>query len=149
MSRDSFSILPDPIDRTRKKQDSVISRIFKTRHFGGKGIKRTDPYGHYLFVGKQRGGKTASMIWYMEILRRKYEKRKKQVLVFSNLGIGRDITRATLSDTIRKLDYNPDIVYIFMIDEIQSYFPKDTKDKLTSIKICCRFFCSQNLQQEF
>ena len=131
MSRDTISVIPDPIDRSRKKQDSVFGRLFKTRHFGGKGIKRTDPFGHYLFVGKQRGGKTASMIWYMEQLRRKYERKKKRVVIFSNLGIGRDITRATLSDTIRQLDYNPDIVYIFMIDEIQSYFPKDTKDKLT------------------
>ena len=73
MSRDSISVFPDPIERTRKKQDSVFGRIMKTRHFGGKGIKKTDPYGHYLFVGKQRGGKTASMIWYCEQLRKKYE----------------------------------------------------------------------------
>lgn len=129
--RNSISVIPDPIDRSRKKQDGILGRLFKTRHFGGKGIKRTDPFGHYLFVGKQRGGKTASMIWYMDFLRRKYEKRNKSVVIFSNLGIGRAITRATLSDTIHSLDYDPNVVYIFLIDEIQSYFPKDSKDTLT------------------
>ena len=65
----------DPIDRTRKKQDSVISRFFKTRHYGGKKGKFPDPFGHYLFVGKQRMGKTASMIWYYEMLKKKYIKK--------------------------------------------------------------------------
>ena len=129
--RNSVSVFPDPIDSTRKKQDGIIGRLFKTRHYGGKGIKRTDPYGHYLFVGKQRGGKTASMIWYMDLLRRKYEKRKKQVIIYSNLGIGNSITRANLSNTIRSIEYNAGVVHIFLIDEIQSYFPKDTKDTET------------------
>ena len=32
----------DPISTTRKRQDSVVSRLFKTRHYGGKGTKKTD-----------------------------------------------------------------------------------------------------------
>ena len=56
MSRESVVTLDDPISRTRKRQDSVISRLFKTRHFSGKGMTKTDEYGHYLFCGKQRSG---------------------------------------------------------------------------------------------
>lgn len=119
----------DPIDRSRKKQDSVLSRFFKTRHFGGKRGEFPDPYGHYLFVGKQRMGKTASMIWYYERLRAKYEKRGKNVYTFSNLDIGIKITMKTLHDMLVNINYDPDNVYFFLIDEIQSYFPKDTKNK--------------------
>ena len=82
----------DPIDRQRKKQDSVISRFFKTRHYGGKRGLFPDPFGHYLFVGKQRMGKTASMIWYYDKLCRKYMKQGKEVITYSNLGIGDELT---------------------------------------------------------
>lgn len=119
----------DPIDRSRKKQDSVISRLFKTRHFGGKRGKFPDPFGHYLFVGKQRMGKTASMIWYYEKLKAKYKRQKKTVYTFSNLDIGNPVKMKTLHDTIVNITYDPDKVYFFLIDEIQSYFPKDTKNK--------------------
>lgn len=51
-SKDSLVNL-DPISRTRKKQDSPISRLFKTRHYGGKGMTPAGDFGHYLFVGKQ------------------------------------------------------------------------------------------------
>lgn len=119
----------DPIDRSRKKQDSVLSRFFKTRHFGGKRGKFPDPYGHYLFVGKQRMGKTASMIWYYERLSAKYKKRGRNVYTFSNLDIGNKITMKTLHDTLVNIKYDPKNVYFFLIDEIQSYFPKDTKNK--------------------
>ena len=118
----------DPIDRTRKKQDSVISRLFKTRRFGGKRGKFPDPFGHYLFVGKQRMGKTSSAIWYYEMLRKKYIKRGCNVITFSNLGFGQEIKAKTLHDTIVNIQYNPKNVYFFLIDEIQSYFPKDTKN---------------------
>lgn len=120
----------DPIDRTRKKQDSVISRFFKTRHYGGKRGNFPDPYGHYLFVGKQRMGKTASCVWYYERLKKKYEKRKKDVITYSNLGIGLPLTMVTLHDLIASIQYDPKKVYFFLIDEIQSYFPKDTKNKV-------------------
>lgn len=118
----------DPIERSRKKQDGLLGRFFKTRHFGGKSAVFPDPYGHYLFVGKQRMGKTASMIWYFERLANQYKKKGKKVFVYSNLGIGNSITCATLHEKLVSLDYNPDFVYFFLIDEIQSYFPKDTKN---------------------
>lgn len=117
----------DPIDRSRKKQDSVISRFFKTRHFGGKKGVFPDPFGHYLFVGKQRMGKTSSAIWYFEMLSKKYKKKKKDVILYSNIGLGLPLKMTTLHDLIVNIEYDPNKVYFFIIDEIQSYFPKDTK----------------------
>lgn len=118
----------DPIERSRKKQDGLISRFFKTRHYGGKSATFPDPFGHYLFVGKQRMGKTASMIWYFDFLVKKYKKKGKKVFVYSNLGIGAVLTRDTLHDLLVNIEYDPDKVYFFLIDEIQSYYPKDTKN---------------------
>ena len=130
MPRQQSVVSLDPIDRSRKKQDSVISRFFKTRHFGGKKGNFPDPYGHYLFVGKQRMGKTASMIWYYDRLSKKYMKQGKNVITYSNLGIGDKLTMQTLHDLIVNIEYDKDNVYFFLIDEIQSYFPKDTKNKV-------------------
>lgn len=125
----------DPIDRSRKKQDSIIGRFFKTRHLGGSPIKKTAPIGHYMFCGKQRSGKTVSMLWYCEQLVKKYEKKGFKVIFFSNFGVGRPLTKYTISPAIRAVTYNPKVLYIFMIDEIQSYFPKDTKESLTCAEI--------------
>lgn len=118
----------DPIDRSRKKQDGVFGRLLKTRHYGGKGVKKTEEIGHYLFVGKQRSGKTVSAIWFAEKLKAKYEKRKKQVKLYSNMGFGIPITKANLHSTIANIVYDSNIYHIIIIDEIQSYFPKDTKN---------------------
>lgn len=118
----------DPIDRSRKKQDGVFGRLLKTRHFGGRGVKKTEEIGHYLFVGKQRSGKTVSAIWFAERLKSKYEKRKKEVKLYSNMGFGIPITKANLHTTITNIMYDPNIYHIIIIDEIQSYFPKDTKN---------------------
>lgn len=120
----------DPIERSRKKQDGLIGRFFKTRHFGGKRATFPDPFGHYLFVGKQRMGKTASMIWYYDRLSNRYIRKGKKVYTFSNLGIGSPLTLSTLHSLIVDIEYNPDYVYFFLIDEIQSYFPKDTKNRV-------------------
>lgn len=118
----------DPIDRNNKKRKGVVGRLFITKHFKGKGMSKTDPFGHYLFVGRQRSGKTVSMIWYRDFLTKKYNKRGKQVIVYSNMGFGNPIQKTTISSTIKSLTFNENIVYIFCIDELQSYFPKDTKD---------------------
>lgn len=125
----------DPISTTRKKQDSVMSRLFKTKHFGGKGIKKTDPIGHYIFCGKQRSGKTVSMIWFAEKLTKKYKRLNKRVVLWSNMGIGHKIKKTTISQVIRGIDYEPDTYHIIMIDELQSYFPKDCNDKITKLMI--------------
>ena len=121
----------DSIDRTRKKQDSVIGRFFKTRHKGGKAVKKDDPFGHYLFCGKQGGSKTTSMLWYMEFLIRKYKKRGKQIHIYSNMGIGSPISRLTLPIVLEGIGYDPDVINIILVDEIHSWYPKDTKDRDT------------------
>lgn len=121
----------DPIAQRNRKRSGVIGRFFKTRHFKGKGIKVTDPFGHYLFVGRQRSGKTVSAIWYYEFLKKRYEKQGKTVILYSNMGFGLPVSKVTLSPIIRRVEYKPDIIYIFIIDELQSYFPKDTKDQAT------------------
>lgn len=121
----------DPIDRQKKKNPGLIGRFMMTRHFGGKGMKKTDAFGHYLFAGRQRAGKTVSAIWYYEYLKKRYEKRNKRVVLYSNMGFGIPIYKATISPTIRNIKYDPNVVHIFIIDELQSYFPKDTKDQAT------------------
>ena len=121
----------DPIDRSRKKQSGVIGRLFKTRHFHGKGMAKTDPFGHYLFVGRQRSGKTVSAIWFCEFLVKKYQRQHKKIFIFSNLGIGSPLKRETLSPLIKSIQYDPQCIYIFILDELQSYFPKDTKNQVT------------------
>lgn len=130
MSRKTQSVVSlDPIDRTRKRQDGLISRFFKTRHYGGKNISKTDPFGHYLFAGKQRQGKTVSMLWYCEHLTKKYIKQHKEVILYSNMGIGSPVHRSTLHQILQHIEFDVDKVYIFLLDEIQSWFPKDTKNQ--------------------
>lgn len=131
MAKTQSVISLDPIDRNRKRNPGIIGRFMMTRHFRGKGMLRTDDFGHYLFCGRQRSGKTVSAIWFLEYLVTKYEKKKKKVVIYSNMGFGLPIYKVNLSDTIRKVAYDENTVYIFLIDEIQSYFPKDTKDQAT------------------
>lgn len=131
MARTQSIVSLDPIDRNNKKRSGPIGRWFKTKHYRGKGIKKTDSFGHYLFVGRQRSGKTVSAIWYYEFLKKHYEKHGKKVILYSNMGFGNPVFKMNLSSVIRELKYNKDIIYIFIIDELQSYFPKDTKDTTT------------------
>lgn len=121
----------DPIDRRNRKRSGVIGRFFKTKHFKGKPMKKTDPFGHYLFAGRQRSGKTVSAIWYYEYLKKRYEKKGKKIVLYSNMGFGLPINKLSLSPTLKSLVFDPDTIYIFIVDELQSYFPKDTKDNLT------------------
>ena len=104
----------DPIAKTRKKQDSPISRLFKTRHYRGKGMNPAGDFGHYLFVGKQGGGKTSSAIWYAETLQKRYNKKKKKVILFSNMGLGHPVDKMSFHDTLSQLRFNPDVIYIFI-----------------------------------
>lgn len=121
----------DPIDRSRKREPGLIGRMFMTRHFRGKGMLRTDEFGHYLFCGRQRSGKTVSCIWYYEQLLKRYHKRHKGVILYSNMGFGVPIYKSTIGSVIRQIKYDKDTIHIFIIDELQSYFPKDTKDQST------------------
>lgn len=132
MSRRPQSVVSlDPIDRNNRRRSGPVGRFFKTRHFRGKKMLKTDAYGHYLFVGKQRSGKTVSAIWYYEYLKKRYEKAGKKVVLYSNMGFGNPVFKMNLPAVIRELKFDKDFVYIFIIDELQSYFPKDTKDMTT------------------
>ena len=119
----------DAIDR--KKSPGLLGRFFMTRHFGGKRGKKTLPFGHYLFVGKQRQGKTVSAVWYMDLLKRKFEKKGYKVKLYTNIGIGVNVCRSNLFSVLNAILYDKMTIHIMLIDEIQSYFPKDTKDKVT------------------
>jgi hypothetical protein len=119
----------DPIDRSQKDQNKLIPRLLKTRPYGGKAIKPMDKFGHYLFVGKQGGGKTLSAIWYMEMLQAKYKKKRYRVDIFSNIGIGTPITNNELFKVVNQFDPYVKTVRIVLIDEIQTYYPRDTKNR--------------------
>lgn len=129
MAKSQSVITLDPIDR--KKSPGVLGRFFMTRHFRGKRGNKTLPFGHYLFVGKQRQGKTVSAVWYMDLLKSRFEKKKYNVKIYSNIGIGDCITRSNLFSVLNAILYEKNTIHIILIDEIQSYFPKDTKDKVT------------------
>lgn len=121
----------DPIDVSRKRESGFLGRLLKTNWYRGKPVLKTDAYGHYCFCGKQRSGKTVSMLWFLEFLIKKYKKQKKKIFVYSNLEIGNKLIKNTISDIIRSIDYDKNNVHILLIDEIQSYFPRETKDKAT------------------
>ena len=122
----------DPIDRSRKKEPGLIGRMFMTRYFKGKPMLRTDSFGHYLFTGKQRGGKTTSALWYRDRLIKKYESKGKKVILFDNMKLGGySVSKFSFPELIEKCIYDKNKVYIFLIDELQSWYPKDTKDQQT------------------
>ena len=119
----------DPIDR--KKKLGIIGRAMITRWSGGKKPAHQEKYGHYMFTGKQRQGKSTSCLWYLEKLARKYRKKGYAIEIYSNMGIGREINRKTLYETISNFDPYEKKVRFVLIDEIQAYFPKESRDKAT------------------
>lgn len=125
----------DPIDVNKKKQDGFFGRLLKTRHRGGKSIKKDYPFGHYLFTGPQGSSKTTSALWYLELLEKQYTKKGFKIRLFSNMGFGIPITKFTLPDILEKIEFQKDIINIIVVDEIHSWYPKDTKDKTTLLLI--------------
>lgn len=85
MQKTQSVISLDPIDRQKKKESGLIGRFLKTRPHGGKPVTKTAAIGHYIFCGKQRSGKTVSMLWYAEYLRSKWSKKGYKVLFYSNM----------------------------------------------------------------
>lgn len=130
MSRTQSVVSLDPISQNRKRQDSVLSRAFKTRHYRGKGMSKTDEYGAYIFVGKQRQGKTTSMLWYYELLTKYHQKKNQKIHLASNMGLGHHFERSEFHNLIHQVVFSPRDVYIFLVDELQSWYPKDTKDRV-------------------
>lgn len=142
MARRQTVINLDPIDR--KKKLGLIGRLLITRYAGGRKPHKTYKFGHYIFCGKQRSGKTASAIWYAENRRRYHRKRRLSymsqnilkeyteppvVKLYSNIGIGKAINKQTLAETIDRLDPNANEIRIFIIDEVHGYFPRGSVNK--------------------
>lgn len=131
MSKTQSVVNLDPIAVNKKKESGLLGRFLKTRPHGGKPVTKTAAIGHYIFCGKQRSGKTVSMLWYAEYLRSKWSKKGFKVKFYSNMGIGAKVTKNTLCEALTGIKYDPKTIHIFMIDEIHGYFPKDTRDKYT------------------
>lgn len=130
MSRQQSVINLDPIDR-RKRQQGVIGRFLITRWSGGRSVHKTDKFGHYMFCGPQRNGKTSSVLWYAEKLAKKYKRKKYAVKLWSNFGVGRPFKKEELFKLIDEFDPYAKEVRIILVDEIHTYFPKGTPDKKT------------------
>lgn len=140
MSKQQSVISLDPIDR--KKRLGVIGKLLISRWYGGKPVQKMEPFGHYMFCGPQGSGKTASALWYAESLARKYKKpnlvqrlilRKKSrpVKLWSNIGVGNEIDKNKIFDTINAFNPDDNEIRIVIIDEIHTYFPKGGADKET------------------
>lgn len=126
----------DPIDRNNRKRSGIIGRFLKTRRFKGKPMKQTDDFGHYLFCGKQRKGKTTSALWFRDFLINKYKKKGKKIILFDNMNLGGIVvTKFNFPELIDKCDFDENKVYIFLVDEIQSWYDKDAKDSTTLMLI--------------
>jgi len=153
MAQTNSVISLDPIDR--KKQKGPLGRLLITQWSGGKSVTKSDLYGHYMFCGPQRAGKTSSVLWYAEKLNKKYKRKKlsyadhskcdedhllckyikfdtvPKVKLYSNIDIGQHIDKSKIFDTIDAFDENANEVRIVLIDEIHTYFPKDGRNKET------------------
>lgn len=130
----------DPIDRSRKQQNALLPRLLKTRWSGGKTPHKEIPFGHYLFCGSQGSGKTASALWYAHYLQQRYKKirgadkksHKIEWVVYSNIGYGKPTSLSTCVDTFMKFtarDENPYKFRLIILDEIQSFYGRDTMGK--------------------
>lgn len=123
----------DPIAQNKRKEDGFLGRLLKTRYGGGKSITPNLPFGLYVFCGEQGGGKTLSAIWYMEKLKAKYEKKGIKVNLWSNTPLkGLKFTPVGFSNvykSIYDIDEKNNDINIFLLDELQVYFPRETKNK--------------------
>lgn len=130
----------DPIEERKKLQTSFFRRLFITTWHFGKGIKKDIPFGHYMFCGPQGSGKTASMLWYFEFLKKKYNKKGYKIgYVFSNFGPFNPVDKQSLFPTIYNIAVKKDgssrykktdkVINFILLDEFHSYFPKDFNSK--------------------
>lgn len=126
----------DPIEERKKLQTSFFRRLFITGRNYGKGIKKDIPFGHYMFCGPQGSGKTSSMLWYFEWLKRHYEKRGFKIgVVYTNFGPFKLVTKESLFKTIYNIAVKKDgssrfkrddkIMNFILLDEFHTYFPED------------------------
>lgn len=128
---------------------ALIIGFFVFRHFlmclpeliywWAKDLKNFDrdlfrPFGVWMFTGKQGSGKSMSLIYHLEKLRRRYPK----VKIYSNMGYMFETAPLTsLNDLLNKKLYNGKYGTIFVIDEIQNEFScqtsKDFPESLLSL----------------
>lgn len=159
MPRHTTVVNLDPIDT--KKEKGFIGRLLVTRWFGGKKVIKDIPFGHYMFCGPQGSGKTSSALWYAVRLRKKYSKKRLSYKVhdkcddthldnkgyesctrvkfddpprfklYSNFGVGREIDKKKIAETIWNFNPYANEIRIVILDEIHTYFPRDNIDKET------------------
>lgn len=144
MAKQHSVVSLDPIDA--KKNLGFFGRLLVTTYHGGRKVEKTDAFGHYMFCGKQRGGKTASVLWFAEKLNKKYKRKRIKykddetgkfvkfpetplVKIWSNFGVGIPFEKNDIFDLIDKLDPYANEVRIFLIDEFHTYFPKGSTSK--------------------
>lgn len=84
------------------------------------------PFGCWFYVGKQGSGKSMSLIWRLEKLRKRYPKAK----IYTNMCYKFETAPLKgLKDLLNEDNYNGKYGTIFVIDEIQNEFScKDSKD---------------------
>ena len=92
------------------------------------------PYGVWMYTGKQGSGKTMSLIYKLEQLRRRYPKIK----IYTNCGYKFQTgPLLSLNDLLDKSKYNGEFGTVFVIDEIQNEFScatsKDFPETLLSL----------------
>lgn len=81
------------------------------------------PYGCWFYVGKQGSGKSMSLIYQLEKLRKRYPK----VKIYTNMGYKFETAPLkSLNDLLNKDLYNGKYGTIFVIDEIQNEFSCQT-----------------------
>ena len=130
MPKQQSVVTLDPIDRSRKQQNSPFSRLLKSRWSGGKKPKREIPFGHYLFCGVQGSGKTASALWYAQKLQKQYKGVKWEI--YSNIGYGQPTSLSTCYHTFMSFkprSEEPNTFHLIILDEIQSYYGRDVMTK--------------------
>jgi len=142
MAKPTTVVSLDPIQQ--KKKLGMIGRLLITTYHGGKKPLKTLPFGHYMFCGEQRKGKSSSFIWYAEYLNKKLKKKRlrydvdgilvpfseaPRVKLYSNIGLGKHFKRDEIFKLIDELDPYANEVRIFLIDEVHTYFPKEGTTK--------------------
>lgn len=147
MAKQTTVVNLDPIDR-KNRQQGLFGRLLITRWSGGDSVSKTDKFGHYMFCGPQRSGKTSSALWYAEKLGKKYRRKRLRyydsendkfvafaeppvVKLWSNFSVGKPVNRNGLFKLIDEFDPYANEVRIIIIDEVHTYFPKDVSDKKT------------------
>lgn len=81
------------------------------------------PYGCWFYVGKQGSGKSMSLIYKLEKLRKRYPRAK----IYTNMGYKFETAPLnSLNDLLDKKLYNGKYGTIFVIDEIQNEFSCQT-----------------------